>query len=409
MPALLAIATRNVFRNRRRTFITAAALVVGIFAVVSIRGVLNGLQGAIIASTVKGMTGGFQVHRAGYLANVLSPPLTLDFALDDPSLAGLAKLPGVTAVAPRIMFGGSLSVPKEKEEDTPEPLFFMATAVDPTLEPQVCPDRAGLMSAGSRFDEAHLLVGEAMLGTLDAKLGDEAVLLAPDRDGALNGELSHVGGALKSVMPGELKVAQVPLAAAQRLLRMEGRATELAVAVKDLAQVPSLVAQARALLGPTYEVHAWDDVATDRRTFMQRQNAISALVSVVFLLLMLLGVANTMLMSVLERTREVGTMMAVGVTRAQVLLLFLLEALSLGVVGVAGGLALGTTFVAALGAKGLTVTPPSATVALTLYPSSSPAFLVVVAALALLGCAVFSLYPALRASRLRPVEALAGR
>lgn len=409
MLALLAIAIRNVFRNRRRTFITAAALVVGVFAVVAIRGVLNGLQGAIVASTVKGVTGAVQVHRAGYLANVLSPPLSLDFALDDPKLAGLSKLPGVTAVAPRIMFGGSLSVPKAREEDTPEPLFFMATAVDPAVEPTVCPDRKTLMEVGGHFDEDHLLVGEAMLKTLDAKRDDEAVLLAPDRDGALNGELSHVGGALKNVLPGEMKVAQVPLAAAQRLLRMEGRATELALAVDDLGRLPDVVARAKALVGADYEVHAWHEIAADRRIFMERQNLISAIISLVFLLLMLLGVANTMLMSVLERTREVGTMMAVGVTRGQVLALFLLEALTLGAVGVAGGISLGTVFIGALGARGLTVTPPSATVALTLHPYSSPLFLLLVAGLALLGCAVFSLYPALRASKLRPVEALAGR
>ncbi len=409
MSTLTSIAFRNVLRNRRRTLITLSALTIGVAAVGSIRGILNGLQDTIVRSTIEGTLGAIQVHRTGYLANVMSTPLSLDFALDDALLDKVKRVPGVVAVAPRIQFAGSLTLSATDDNDSPEAVFFSATAVDPVLEPKVCPQRKDLFTEGTTLDDTHVVLGDALAAAFGAKKDAEAVLLAPDRDGSLNGEVAKVGGAMRAIMPGEMKIAVTPLELTQRLLRMQGRVTELAVAVDSLDHLDAVARSLRATLGPDFEVHTWEEVIPERRTVMMRQNAVSSLVSVVFMLLMLLGVANTMLMSVLERTREVGTMMAVGLTRAGVRRLFLLEALMLGAIGGASGLALTALITLGLGRRGLHVTPPNATMAIDVYPYMTVSFTVGMALVAMLGAVVFSLYPAIRASRLRPVEALAGR
>ena len=409
MNPLLSMAFRNVLRNRRRTLITLAAVAIGVAAVGTIRGVLNGLQGNIIKGSIETTLGALQIHRTGYLANVMSTPLSMDFVADDGMLAKVRGVQGVSAVAPRIQFAGTmtLSVPEGQEE--PEALFFAAVAVDPTLELKVTPQRPKLFTEGTVLDETHVVLGDALAAAFGAKRESEAVLLAPDRDGSLNGELAQVGGAMRAMMPGEMKIAVVPLALAQRLLRMEGRVTELAVAVDDVNRLPQIAADLRAALGPGFEVHAWNELAPERKTIMGIQDAISVIVSVVFVMLMLLGVANTMLMSVLERTREVGTMMAVGLTRGSVMTLFLLEALVLGLLGAAGGLGLMLLLTTALARKGITFTPPSATMSMEVYPFLTFGFTAGVLFTAVAGAVVFALYPAFRASRLRPVQALAGR
>lgn len=409
MNPLLSMAFRNVLRNRRRTLITLAAVAIGVAAVGTIRGVLNGLQGNIIKGSIETTLGALQIHRTGYLANVMSTPLSMDFVADDGMLAKVRGVQGVSAVAPRIQFAGTmtLSVPEGQEE--PEALFFAAVAVDPTLELKVTPQRPKLFTEGTVLDETHVVLGDALAAAFGAKRESEAVLLAPDRDGSLNGELAQVGGAMRAMMPGEMKIAVVPLALAQRLLRMEGRVTELAVAVDDVNRLPQIAADLRAVLGPGFEVHAWNELAPERKTIMGIQDAISVIVSVVFVMLMLLGVANTMLMSVLERTREVGTMMAVGLTRGSVMTLFLLEALVLGLLGAAGGLGLMLLLTTALARKGITFTPPSATMSMEVYPFLTFGFTAGVLFTAVAGAVVFALYPAFRASRLRPVQALAGR
>ncbi len=409
MWTLLSIALRNVLRNRRRTLLTLLAITLGVGAAVLIRGMLNGLQRSILTATVEGQTGALQVHRKGYLANVLSAPLSLDFEVGPDFLAKVRAVPGVKEVAARLQFAGSLTVTPADGSEAPEAIFFSATAVDPVAEARVCPQRARMFAEGSTLDDEHLLLGEALAKSLGAKPGDEAVLLAPDRDGALSGELSHVGGQLKTLMPGEPKVALAPLSLAQRLLHMDGRATELAVSVHELERAGEVAARLQEALGADYEVHTWESVATERKVGMDRQNVVAGIISFIFLLLMLLGVANTMLMSVLERTREIGTMMSVGVKRGSVLVLFLSEALFIGLLGGCSGVTVGAAITAWLGQRGLKVTPPSASVTLELFPYLTLRFTGIVLGLALLGAALFALYPAFRASRLRPVDALAGR
>lgn len=409
MNPLLSMAIRNVTRNRRRTFITLAALTIGVAAVGSIRGILNGLQGAIVRGTVEGTVGAIQVHRKGYLANVMSTPLSLDFEFDPALEQKIRSVKGVKAVTPRIQFAGSLTLSAEEGKDSPEALFFAATAIDPATEKLVCPQRYDFFTEGTVLDDTHVVLGDALAAAFGAKNESEAVMLAPDRDGSLNGELAKVGGAMRAIMPGEMKVAVVPLSLAQRLLRMDGHVTEVAIAVDDLDRVDEVAAELRTTLGPQYEVHAWNELVPERRTIMGIQNGISAVVSVVFVLLMLLGVANTMLMSVLERTREVGTMMAVGVTRQSVALLFLLEAVVLGTLGAIGGSLLTMAITTGLASKGIKITPPSATMPINIYPFFTPRFVIIVMLIAIIGAVIFALYPAVRASKLRPVEALAGR
>ena len=120
------------------------------------------------------------------------------------------------------------------------------------------------------------------------------------------------------------KLGFVPLAFAQELLRMEGRATEIAVALHHFEDAEKVKPVLQATLGPEYEVSTWHDVAAYIDDAIATQNFILNLIAGVFLFVALLGIANTMLMSVLERTREIGTMMSVGVRRRQILTLFLL-------------------------------------------------------------------------------------
>ncbi len=403
------MAFRNVLRNRRRTLITLAAMTIGLAAVGTIRGVLNGLQQSIVLGSIEGTLGAIQVHRTGYLANVMSTPLSLDFEADEALLTKVRSVKGVKAIAPRIQFAGSLTLSATEGNEAPEALFFGALAVDPVLEPKVCPQRSTFFTDGTVLDDTHVVLGDALAAAFGAKNGAEAILLAPDRDGSLNGELASVGGAMRAIMPGEMKIAVVPLSLSQRLLRMEGRVTELAIAIDDVTQAAPIAARLRVVLGPLYEVHTWDELAPERKTIMGIQNGVSGVVSGVFVMLLLLGVANTMLMSVLERTREVGTMMAVGLTRGSVLSLFLLEALVLGALGAGGGFILMNLVTFALAAKGIHFTPPNATMAIEVIPFLTPGFTVVVMFIAMGGAVLFALYPAFRASRLRPVQALAGR
>ncbi|MCB9737991.1 MAG: ABC transporter permease [Deltaproteobacteria bacterium] len=409
--SLLRIALRNVLRNRRRTLITLAALLVGVSVMVSVRGVLNGLQSALVENVVKGQTGALQVHRKGYRQNVLASPLTLDFE-SEPIAEKARAVPGVQAVAPRIAFGGMLAVGDET-------IFLFNQAIDPAAELKVCPKRGAAMHDAGKFfgaggieqvADAVLVTGELekALRPAMAKTKDPAALLAPDRDGALSGENATIVGKVDLSGPGDRKLGIVRLDVAQRLLKMEGRVTELAVAVDDLSRLEQTKAALQQALGEGYEVHTWEEIASFVVDIRNMQNALLSLVAAVFMLLMLLGVANTMLMSVLDRTREIGTMMAVGVRRQTIVALFLMEAGFIGALGGSLGGALGWGLSSWLSADGISLRLPTSDVPYVIHPFVPVQYLAAVVAIAATGAVLFALYPAWRASRLRPVEALAG-
>jgi putative ABC transport system permease protein len=418
---LLSLAARNLLRNRRRTAISLVALVVGVGAMVGLRGFINGQQRVILENLVFGQVGAVQVHKKGYLANVQGSPLTLDMADSEELRQRIAAVEGVTTVSPRIAFGGMLSLPDVEgapdEESAGKTGFLQLTAFDPALEPRVTPQRVKWLGKGahlSTVDAPELVLNADMAKSLATEVTGAEVsserwpaLLSADRDGALNGEGVRIAGTLVSATPGDRRVGYVPLATAQRLLRMEGRVTEYALAVTKLEDAPRVRDGVRAALGPEYEVHTWDEVMPFVKQLVGHQDFIFGIMTSVFLLTVLLGIVNVMLMNVLERVREIGTMLAVGTRRRQVVSLFLLEGAVLGLVGGILGALVGWAVTLWLGHRGIVLPAPGAQADSIIRPFVSGLYLVRAVGMATVGASLAALWPAYRAAQLRPVEALA--
>ena len=403
LPPLLRIAFRNVLRNRRRSIITFSAVFLALGIMVSLRGFLNGMQENIRQSVVFGQTGALQVHRKGFLKSVNTSSLDLSLPTDE-VIGKVLAVPGVKAATARITFGGMANA-----NDTSAVALFWA--IDPQREIVVCPRRLEMISEGRPLTATGPASGvftPELSASLGIKMGEKATLLTNDRDGVMNAlEVDFVGLYGQPGLPlPEKKIGYVTLAFAQELLRMEGRATEIAVAIHRFDDADKLKPQLQTALGPEYEVSTWHDVAPYIDDAIASQNFVLNLIAAIFLFVALLGIANTMLMSVLERTREIGTMMSVGVRRRQILSLFLLEAALLGLAGGILGSAAGSTFVLYYGAKGIVLRFPGLLAPLHIYPVISFGYIVFVLVLAAGGAALAALWPSVRASRMRPVEAL---
>lgn len=429
MTTLMTVAFRNLTRNRKRTAITLAALVMGVGIMVFLRGFVDGQQQMMKDNIAGGRLGGVQVHKKGYLANILSTPISLSFP-DTPELrAKIMAVKGVVAVAPRIEFGAMLSMPDKKpapedgtsldEKDFGATSFFMATAIDPQTEGKVTWRRLQWMKEGEMIpaaDAAEVVLNNEFAAGLEAKvhakgtplpdIQQQAALLAPDRDGALNGANVVLGGVYGMGSPGDKRVGLVPLKTAQQLLRMEGEITEYAIRVEPLSEATRVRAELQQALGDGYEVHTWDEIFPFMKELMGTQDFIFGIVTRIFLLVVLLGIVNAMLMSVLERVREIGTMLAVGMKRRQIVSLFLLEGMALGFIGGVIGLAFGAAVTAWAGHVGIELPAPGATVSAMLRPTITARYLIEALVQAVLGATIAALWPAFRASALRPVEAL---
>ncbi|MFL5349257.1 MAG: ABC transporter permease [Hyalangium sp.] len=417
---LLALATRNLLRNRRRTAIALAALVVGVGAMVVLRGLVNGQQQVILENVVQGQLGAVQVHREGYLANVQGSPLTLDMEDSEALRQRIAAVPGVLGVSPRLAFGGMLSMPEPEgaADSEPRTTFLQVIAFDPALEPRVTPKRMAWMGEGAFLSGAgapELMLNADLARSLGARVMDGKsppppeqwpALLAADRDGALNGEGVRISGTLVSASPGDRRVGYLPLATAQRVLRMEGRVTEYAVSVEPLEHANRVRDALRASLGPGYEVHTWEEVFPFVAQILGQQDFLFGILSTVFLLAVLLGIVNVMLMSVLERVREIGTMLAVGMRRRSIIALFLLVGWVLGLAGGVLGAMVGGAVTWWLHQRGILLPSPGANADSIIRPFVPLTYVARAVVTAAVGAGLAALWPAWRASRLRPVEAL---
>jgi putative ABC transport system permease protein len=402
--AFLRIAVRNVVRNRRRSLITGVAIFVGIGVLVGVRGLVNGFQLAISTNVAEGKLGGLAVHHPHYLASGEMAPLNLTLPADPAFLARLTAVPGVRAATPRVGFNGMVSV-----GETTAPA--MVTGVDPVREAMVLPRAADAIVAGRVISGP----GEAVLGSelargLGAGLGTTVIFLASDKDGVLNAVEARVVGLLAYKVPGDKRIAQLALPDADQLLRLEGRVTQVALRVDHPGNARALrevKARVAAAVGKDGVVHSWVELASWIQNILAFQEVMFSIIGFVFIAVVLTGITNTMLMSVLERVREIGTLMALGVRRRRIVALFLTEAAALGLVGGVAGALAGSAVTLWLHHRGIDLPPPGVAVSNIIRPTVGLGYNLFAVALAVVGAAASGVYPALKASRMRPVEALA--
>jgi putative ABC transport system permease protein len=406
MSTLWRLALRSLVRNRRRSGITLAAVAVGVAVVVFAHGFGEGLLRMMVRNSLENRLGALQVHHKGWLDSNEGAPLKLDLQDPDVLMDKIRAIPGVVAVTPRIRFGALVGNGTTSS-------IVMAEAIDAKRELLVCPGRrAEVDEKAGAFIRAEApragIIGAELARSLNVKRGDLVTLQAVGREGAHNALDLEVGGVSKgaSSFLESKRVVLVPLAYAQELLQMHGSATELAVRVDDLSLIPSIAATMQTALGPDVEVSRWDEVMPFLRDAVNRLGIVLRGVSAVLFFIVVFGVVNTMLMNVFERTREIGTLMAVGVRRRQVLALFLFEAAVIGLVGGVIGALVGLAVTWATAARGLALTPPGALFAQVIHPVVRVDLAMGAVLVALLGAVLAAAWPAVKASRMNPVEAL---
>jgi putative ABC transport system permease protein len=366
--------------------------------------VMWGLQSMMISDTVEGRLGALQVHRAGFVDNIDAVPVKLNLPDAVELRAKLSGVKHVTGVTGRIQFNGLVT-------NGTSQTMFVGRGLDAATEALVCPKAAATVKAGGRLltaeDGAHALLGFELAESFGVQPGASVALQTTSPAGRANSLDLTVTGLTTSAFPFENKrVVTVPLKTAQALMGLEGRVTEYAVGVDDVVFVDVVAEELRRLLGPDYEVHTWRELQPFLRDLIYRQNFILGAIALVLLVVVVTGIVNTMLMSVFERVREIGTLLAVGVRRYQVMLMFLIEASVIGLGGGVAGAAVGRAIVGLVAWKGLTFEVSGLNSVSTLRPVVTLPFLALAILVASVGAVLAALWPAWRASRMNPVDAL---
>lgn len=406
MTVFLAMAWRNVLRNYRRSAITIAAIAVGLAAMIFLWGFVDGTIQQSIDNFIRIYSGHIQVMAPGFQR---TRNLEDSLRVDDQRLAkAAARQPAIEAVSPRIEQFGLASA-------TERSAGVLVIGVDPVRESSVT-RLAQFVAQGAWLqagDDHAIVIGEDLADTLQVRLGEKLVLMTQAADGGLGASAYRVTGLLKSGAEElDRQVAFITVAAAQDLFALKGKVSKWVVRTRSADAAAAVMAALSRELDPAhYDVLAWNDLNPHMFQWFDFDIAFMTVILFVVLLVVAIGILNTVLMGVLERTREFGLMMALGTKPHQLVATVLLEACCLTCIGIGLGFALGVAGVWYFGRVGIRI--PNMELAMSHVFGSDLVYTVIsvrhllssISVIVVTSLAV-SLYPAWRATRLEPVEAI---
>jgi putative ABC transport system permease protein len=398
------IAVRNTKRNVKRTAITVLTIVIGVFVIVFAGGVVKGFQNETIIQMIETRTGDVQVHRVGYRETLDILPLDLAISYDEVE-DGITKINGIKKISGRILFSGQMATQDESA-------VLLGKAVDVENETAICPRVKESMVLGSFLtpeDENKIVLTKDAAQQMKINIGDTFILFATSQKGAINATELILKGVFEPTLPDtSKKLGYVPLKTAQELLLMEGMVTEIVVKKKDNYELGEIVAEMKSVFSDKdLEINTWQEIEQIIIEMVERQGLLSVVVSIILFIIVFSTIMNTMLMVVLERTSEIGTLMAIGFKRRHILALFVFEGTLKGFLGGIIGTVLGGATVYAVNAIGIPLSRPGIEEAsFILRPELDLKLIVLAFVFSIMAAVLATLYPANRGSIMNPVEAL---
>lgn len=400
-----ALAWRNLVRQKRRTFLMGSVVAFGFAAFA--------LAGGFIAQSFEGLKEG-TIRSVGHLqvvdrrAVAGNEEATLEFGLKDAGRARAiaSRVSGVEAVLPRIELvglatNGTKSVP------------YLGLGVDPG--PEQASSFAGELVVAGRYlssaDGPDVVLGTGLASALGVKTGDTITLLATTPDGSLNAVDGVVSG-LVDVRIKELNDRYLAggIGLVSRLLETSETVSKLVVFVKkgvDEKRVAPRLERELVNAGFPVAVREWQDLAVFYGQVKLLYIGIFGFVGAVLIVIVILSAAIVMTMAATERTREIGTLRAIGTRPAGIQKLFLAEGAVLALAGCVAGALIALVVRTLLNASGLILPPPPGAthgmpINVRLYPLAYASGVVAMVSTML----VASWFPARRASRIPIVDAL---
>jgi len=401
---LWVIAYRDLGRNRRRTGLTLLAVTLGLAVLIMMSGFIAGIFDSMISFSILLQSGHVQIRSESY--KMEKPSLKWQDLLEnsDELLAGAAGTDGVTAVAPVLWASGFVNTSDEL-------VGVSVTGIDPDSRFHD-PIRQGMV-AGDYLavdDRDGVLIGEKLANDLGISSGSKISLLVSTSDGETDEDIFTVRGLFATgVVSYDAGTVYMPLPKAQAITNAGERISAVILLTEEAEMADPVAA---ALRGPGRSVVTWKDMNALILGAIEQGMFFYIMIYGIVILIVAVLIANTLLMSVFERTRELGILSALGMKGRQIMTMILLEAGTLALLGVIGGVILGSLVVWYMSFNGLYIGDDIASMVQGFaYPSTFYAKIAPIdflaLSLAMLGIVLLaSLYPARYAARLEPVEAL---
>lgn len=393
------IATRNLIRQKYRSAISLSAVIFGVCGLILTSGFVEWIFMELRETSIRSQLGHLQITRPGYWDEGKANPY--QFLLPESQLIN-SNPAHIKAIVPRLSFSGLIST----GEST---LSFIGEGVD-KHEQEYFGD-ALQISAGNHLSgnsSSQIILGEGLSRNLGVKIGDNVTLLVNTSHGGINAIEVTISGFFTTVSKSyDDNAIRLPIDTARKLLRVEGAHNWIVLLnhTEDTDLVLSILTN--HLDQSKFEIIPWYQLADFYNKALTLYSKQILAVKFIIAIIILLSILNAMSISVMERTGEIGTSMALGVKQSLIIRMFITEGILIGCFGALLGITIGYMLAMVISSIGIPMPPP---------PGMSRGYIgeilvtqsIVLEALFLAVGTTFiaSVYPAWRASKMNIIDAL---
>lgn len=403
MIQLIRMAYRDLLRNKRRSFLSSLALGAGLSLLLMMAAVINGEMITSMEKTLRLESGHVQVRIKDYNQDKAS--LAWEDLVENPEqvAAQIAAMPEVESASPRLFASGIIATGEHTGG-------VRIIGIDPAA-PASAVYRDGMLNGEfvAADDRNGLLVGSTLAEKFDLNTGDTLNLLVNTSSGEVSEQVFTVRGIYSTGTPGyDVGTVFLPLNKAQAITGADNRASIIFVLLKDRTKAAAV---AEALKSDRYEAVTFENMNQLLMAFEDMSNSYMGVLYFIILAITATVIVNTLVMSVFERTREIGILSAIGMKGWRIMTMFFAESSMLAVGGILIGLLLGSLLVAYVHYVGIFVGEFGITGMLfgeRIYGTLALKDAVNLSTMAFIITLLAGIYPAVVAANMEPVQALRG-
>ncbi len=399
------IAFRNIWRNKVRSLIVITAVTLGLAGGLMAAAVMTGMIDQKVRSVINTELSHIQLHDPSFLKNyearfVIAGPAEL--------MQKISGMQGVKSVCGRTRLTGMAASPNSAAG-------VQIMGVDPDSEKKVTnlykliPDSSGGWFIGSR--KHQVMIGYKLAEKLKVRLKSKIVLRFQGTDGNLNEAAFSIGGIFgSSNSVFDETTVFVKKTDLDAITGGDSGIHEIAVLLNDIGSIPLMQSRLKKLF-PATVVQNWMEIKPEMGLLTSVIAVEIYVILGIILFALAFGIVNTMLMIVFERTRELGMLMAVGMSKSRVFRMIMLETVFLTLIGGVIGMVLGALLIAVLHRFGIDLSAMSQGLAAygvdsKIYPFITREFYINLTIMILSTGLLSAIFPARKALQLKPVEAI---
>ncbi|MDY6791284.1 MAG: FtsX-like permease family protein [Thermodesulfobacteriota bacterium] len=401
------LAWRNIWRNPRRTAVIMTAIIIGVWSMVFLNTLMRGMEVDMIKNSISTLTGHLQIHHKDYrndpvIENSMYDTQTLETALNKvlPTGANRAARIRVNAIVGNARHTGGITL----------------VGINPAAEAKT--SFIGHAINQDRYLEAEdkqgIIVGQALLVKFETKLGRKLIVMSQDKDGNIASKAFRIIGTYQSQLQAtEKQFAFVNIDTARQMLKLKKGISEVSITLPDHIDAAQITAGLKAELGTDgYQIQTWQELLPIINAYLVIFDGFIFIWSLVVFIAMGFGIVNTTLMAVFERMREFGLLKALGMKPWWIIRDVLSESFILLIMGMIIGNLMALLCVFALSESGIDLSAFAegaefAGISKIIFPSVHLKDVLLSNLVVVILGLLVSLYPAFKAAKFTPVEALA--